>query len=475
MKLRHISAAVMALASAQAFAIAPGTAVDVTVYSAGSSANRAVVAGLILQNCQSNIDVYYSSIAAGGDFTSDAANGDSHRVYSCTLKTVAQGIDTEFTAFAGKTVRFFKRDSGGSGIGVFNLALGTAAALDTTSCIATGSVYPAVPQYLCTKNSAATTPLHLGLSDVEPALFKGINTPAGFNTAGADTTGVTITALNQTIFGVAVNNQLRNALQTAQSLTVGDYAADLSNMPSVPSAVVGSMLRGELQDPVGGLGWHAFGVANPTNQVNICRRAPGSGTQAAANAVFAGFPCETALKSVATNADSGLPNTLAVGNFSGNGFFVYEGGSTGNVISCLTAAQGVANTYAIGHVSVENASNGSWNHVKLDGIAPTRANATGGKYAYVYELTAQYKPTFIATLPGSAGAFITQFIKAAQTPLNLSRLATTTQAGIAALPAQGTYNPNANQANILNGGDLTRFISRMSRGGNSCTSFSVVQ
>jgi len=472
MKFSTIAIAAIGSFSSQAFALAPTAAVDLTVYSAGSSANRAVVGGLLLQNCGSEIDVYYSSIVAGGDFTTDAANGDSHRVYSCTFKTT--GVDPEFAAFAGKKIRFFKRDAGGSGIGVFNIASGTAQALDTTSCTATGIAYPAVPQYLCTKNSAPTTPLHYGFSDVEPALFKGANTPAGFANGGANLSGFTTVPITQTIFGVAVNKQLRNALQAAQGLAVGSYLPDLSNQPSISRAVAGSLFRGELQDPDNGLAWHVLGVANPTNQVNICRRVPGSGTQSAANLFYSGFPCAQSASPIAANADSGLPNSIT-GPFNGNPFYVYEGSSTGNVISCLTNADNSVNatgTYAIGHVSLENASNGSWDHVKLDGVSPTRANATSGKYDYVYSLTAQWKA---ANLSADQLSFVTQFTKAAQSASNLAKLSAANQAGVTALAPAGVFNPTANQTNTVGGGDITRFYTRMQRGLSSCTPYGVVQ
>jgi hypothetical protein len=270
----------------------------------------------------------------------------------------------------------------------------------------------------------------------------------------------------QTIMAVAVSNALYTALQTAQG-SIG--------IPSVPRNVIGSLTRGELAAPGEGLGWQALGVAEPTKQVNICRRAAGSGTQAAANLMFSGFPCSaTAQVSPAVNADSDYGNSLTPDSWNDGYFFVYEGGSSGNVASCLTAADG-AGAYAIGHLSRDTPETAAWKHVALDGVAPTRQNMIDGKYDYAVESTAQYRTANIAALDaGSAddkakAGFIKGFIKAVGRPANMDKLATATKNGLAALPTAGIYNDPSDPV-------AAAFVSRVGRlNGNNCTPFGVVQ
>ena len=172
------------------------------------------------------------------------------------------------------------------------------------------------------------------------------------------------------------------------------------------------------------------------------------------------------------------------GPFIGTGLYVYEGSTTGNVTAFLTNAQAdtVNAPYAIGHVSLENAETANWKHVRVDGVLPSRANATAGRYDYVVESTFQYVTSKINALKASAvdtnkvaGNFVEAFVASSGLPKNLAALSAANQNGISALPDVGVFNPLANQTNTVGGGDLTRFHSRMSRGGNSCAPWGVVQ
>jgi hypothetical protein len=492
MKIKLISAAAMVAMCGSAFALNPATSTAVgtaQIYSSGATALRNVVGGLFTQNCApATLDVYYSAAGSAAG-AGDTANGDSHRVYTCTLKTVAEGLEPEFQGkgLEGKNVAFYKVDRGGSAQGVQPVAspagVGTAlATLDLTSC---GARAATVPNYTCT-GTTQKTPL-LGVSDVEPALFVGVNVPTGFDAGGlsaAELGALTVTPVVQTVFGVAVNTRLRDALQAAQGLVVGDNSD--ANRPSIPRSIAGSLFRGEMADPANGLGWHALGVANPDKQVNVARRVAGSGTQAAANMYFGGFPCGPNAKSPATNGDfpSATGGNSNAGPFTGTGLYVYEGSTTGNVISLLTNAQNdaVNAPYALGHVSLENAETAAFKHVRVDGVLPSRANATAGRYDYVVESTMQYVTDKVAALKGSAnttdqvvGNFVEAFVASSGLPKNLAALSVANQNGVSSLPDAGPFNPAAVQTNVLNGGDLTRFNSRMSRGGNSCNPWGVVQ
>lgn len=481
MQIRLIAAAVL-LVAGQVHALTPtevAAASTIKVYASGASAIRNIVGQIFLQNCASNLDIYYSDRAAGGNFTADGANGDSHRVYTCTLKAEANlETDLKGKGLGGRNVAFFKRDAGGSAQGVFPVAVPSNSAnlaVNGTSCVATGNAAAfnaatgvTTPSFLC-KNSETVRAPELGFSDVEPAFFKGLNALSGFSSAGltpAQASGLTVVPTFLTIMGVGVSNALYTALQDAQGTT---------GVPTVPRSVIGSLTRGELADPAGGLGWQALGVADAEKQVNICRRAAGSGTQAAANLLFSNFPCSRdAQAAPSVNADSEYPNTLTPASWNDGAFFVYEASSAGNVANCLSNAND-AGGYAIGHLSLENAPTAKWKHVALDGVEPTRANMTAGKYDYAVESTAQYRTALITALnAGSAddkakAGFITGFAKAVGRPVNMDKLATATKAGLAALPGAGIYNDPADPI-------AAAFVSRVGRtNGNNCTPLAVVQ
>ena len=484
MKNRLIAAAAALMAVSQVQALTPtevGASSTIKVYAAGASAIRNIVGQIFLQNCASNLDIYYSSNAAGGSFTADAANGDSHRVYTCTLKADAN-LDTDLKGkgLGGKNVAFYKRDAGGSAQGVFPVALPSNSAnlAVSASCTSTGNAAnfnattgTTTPSYLCTSTETLRAP-DLGFSDVEPAFFKGLNALSGFSSNGltkAQADGLTVVPTFQTIMGVAVSTALYTALQTAQNT---------SGVPSVPRNVIGSLTRGELAAPADGLGWHALGVADPEKQVNICRRAAGSGTQAAANLLFSGFPCAaTAQVAPARNADSDYANTLTPASWTDGAFFVYEGGSSGNVASCLSNANDAAGGgYAIGHISRDTAETAKWKHVALDGVVPSRQNMIDGKYDYAVESTAQYRTAAVSALEASVNAddkakagFIKGFLQAVGRPVNMDKLATATKNGLAALPTAGKY---ADPTDPI----AAAFVSRVGRtNGNNCTPFGVVQ
>jgi hypothetical protein len=481
MKIRLIAATAAALIAGHAHALSPtvvGNASTIKVYAAGASAIRNIVGQIFLQNCASNLDIYYSDKSAGGSFTSDGANGDSHRVYTCTLKAESSlEADLKGKGLGGQNVAFFKRDAGGSGQGVFPLATPSNAAnlLVSDACTSTGNAANfnsttgvTTPSFLCKSSETVRAP-DLGFSDVEPKLFKGLNTPSGFNAIGLSTAqaaGLTVVPTFQTVMAVAVSNSLYTAMQAAQGT---------SGMPSMPHAVMGSLTRGELQDPAGGLGWQALGVANPEQQVNVCRRGPGSGTQAAANIMFSGYPCSALAQTPpAVNSDSEYANTLTPASWTDGAFFVYEASSSGNVANCLTNAN-AAGGYAVGHISRDTAPTANWKFVALDGIEPSRDNLKSGKYEYAVESTAQYRTAAISALnAGTAtdkakAGLITGFAKAVGRPANMDKLAAATKDGLAALPSAGIYNDPNNAVNAA-------FVSRVGRSsGNNCTPFGVVQ
>lgn len=465
MKIRSIAVAALAALSSQAFALAPAQVADagtVKVYMTGASALRNVIGGLFTQHCDADLDVYYSGVGTFGG-TAFSAAGDAHRVYTCTMKASSPIL-------AGKKVALFKSDIGGSGQGVFPVFFGgaegaTRSFLNLGTC---GSRAATAPNYTCT-GEQTQVPM-AGVSDVEPAMFKGINTPTDDPSYPQDGLSdvqlgaLDIAPLFQTVFGVAVNKSLRDAMQAKQGLAVGSDAE--ADRPSISMVEATSYFSGSLGAPSAGMGWQAIvgaSDAKKATRVNVCRRVQGSGTQAAANAMLVGFPCNNAAGTVAdaSYSDSGLANAVASVGPAGE-LFVFEGSSTGNVVSCLGAAEDKA-AYAIGHVSKENSETGSkWRHVKLDGIAPSRDNVKAGKYGYFYESTMQWHRDHVAALSADQQQFLAEFRAEAGKPASLAKLAAATQNGVAALPEAfaGAFGEGT--------ADEIAFGSRVTRGGNSC-------
>ena len=200
-------------------------------------------------------------------------------------------------------------------------------------------------------DSVATNPANripdFGLSDVEPALFKApLNTefpnPQLAPTELARFNGTTFPGF-QLAFGVPVNKVAGN---------------DTADIPSLSMATYGSMLTGKIRSWIDVPG---FNPALPRPQVIICRRVPGSGSQAIANQETGNAPCGTG----SIVANGGLPPATTVdsasvvnGTFTGSGtqgdpfvldpadgFTVIENSSSGNVRTCLTNAKngGVVN------------------------------------------------------------------------------------------------------------------------------------
>lgn len=471
MKIRHIALAASLAITGHAQALTPAQVADpqtVKVYMTGASALRNTIGSLFTQNCSADVSVYFSGV---GTFSgiSFSTPGDAHRVYACTMKS-------DSALLPGKRVALFKSDVGGSGQGVFPVYFGARPPFPTRKFLnltdaSCGTRQGSAPNYTCSTEQDQV-PM-VGVSDVEPALFRYMNVPKDDPTypiAGLDDQQLAeldAGPIFQTVFGVAVNRALRDALQAKQGLTVGSDAE--VDRPSMSRIAAASLFNGSLADPGAGLGWQPLVLATDTrrnSRVNICRRVAGSGTQAAANAFLTGFPCNSQNPEPLefSSSDSGLTNNISSVGPNGS-LFVFEGSTTGNVINCLNAAQS-ANAYAVGHVSKENnelATGSNWRHVKIDGIAPNRDNVKNGLYEYFFESTIQWHRDKFASLSADQQAFISAFRAEAAKPSSLASLSAAAQQGVAALPdsytgAFGTGTP----------AEIT-FGSRVTRGGASCT------
>lgn len=433
MKLRLVTlAAFAALAAGQAQALtlaqiasqkAAGTLIE--VHFSGASALSGVIGGLFTQNCAAGTLDTYLSDNTDPAFSGDASAGTSVKAYTCQL---INGNDFG-TAYNGRFIVFQKSDQGGSGNGVFPVAYSQALPflnLVAAQCNATTKV--------C-KSAGFTRAPDGGVSDVSPTAFNPeFNRPlepVNFSDKGAfpDVTNSNFSRVDgvvQTVFGLAVSQPLYAALQADQGVGTG--------RPTVPTAVISSMLSNAF-DP--SISWKALlpnsaaGVQN--QQINICRRVNGSGTQTSANRYWHEYASNTASLFPADNAgNSEFPSDI---NNVGNAgtILVYEGSSTGNVRDCLAKANDV-NAFAIGHVSLENAETAKWKFAKIDGAEGSRDNAKKGFYHYVFESTMQVRNSAAATQK----SFLNAFIDASKRPANLNQLSTAAQNGVMALPTAST-------------------------------------
>jgi hypothetical protein len=479
MKLKTLTGAcLLAFAAPSAMALNPATTVaasTVQVYASGASAQINSIGGL------------FGTMCVGGTLDTYVFSGNV-RGYSCTI---AAGV----SALAGKNVYFMYNADGGSGNGVYPIAKlvnsgGTFTSdpaaqrpqiVNPATCTLTGTPNT----YTCTSATLGNRWSDAGVSDVEPAMFKfDLNKPAAFASTALEDfeiANLDVGSQFQVIFGIAASNNLYDDLAAAQGLSTG-----AGQVPSIPRTALISLYTGQLADPSSGLGWQALftpgtlpGGSAVTGPVNIGRRVNGSGTQTAANAFFQGYGCVPTANLVPADASFTNPGSIVVN----------EGSGTSNVIAFVNA-RFAAGEYAIGLVSKENAPGGSdnWKHIAIDGQVPSRDNAKNGKYDYVYEQTMQWNTPYLdgfRTLPvGSGGAgytlpvgvtvddlksFLTSFRVRSGNPIVLDSIASSAvKEGIAAIA-------NFNEGYIFNDPAVTtqglankKFVSRMTRNGNSC-------
>jgi len=519
MKLHRIALAAAATFVAAASHAAPAVNIDgastVKVFLTGASALRATIAGVVLNDvcggsAANSSTTLYNLAESGSGFTF----GGNFWAITCNV-TAAGGAKVGLAA--NTPVAFFKSDNGGSAQGVFPVFFQDDRSFvqpvplaGCTSTTTVDRVYGGCP-------ATRTAKAMFGISDVEPGLFKEANVPNNDPLDTEDDTyptgGLTggqiallkVTPVVQTVFGVAVNNNLYTAMFAKQNLAAKKDAAgaacttastDETCTPSIGYAEARSLFQGSEGN------WKLLvgsADANLDSQVNICRRVNGSGTQAAANAGLLGFGCNAAALSPAdytfsssdapeavsqktATTESGLTmaqyaNANMGGAPVGSVFpampagttFVFEGPGTGDVVTCLNRANN-GGGYAIGHVSKENAPGSNlWKHARLEGAAPSRDNLKAGRYDYAFESTVQYLTTAFNALTAQQKSFITGFIAEAKKPDSLAKLSSANQQGVAALPSAYAGAFGTGTANEI------AFGSRVTRAGNSCTPFTAVK
>lgn len=408
---------------------------------AGASALRLLVGSYIQADLAqpATFDVFF-----------DSTTGANHRGYSFRTK-VAIG-----TWPVGTPVLITKRDAGGSAQGVTPLLNGGDATqahmlVDASCTTASGGVSPATDiqkaGFIC--GTTTTGLAHAGFSDVEPPLLQAtINGGGNLDTSGLDAAGFV-----QNIFAIAVNKKLYLALQKAQGL-VAPSATDIDEsaaaQPSIPKSFIAGALTGQLNGSSSSKkGWNLLIPASVDSninnkRINVCRRTPGSGTQAASNMYFANNPCGGSANQYTPTAGSTTVTPSVLGSLT-----VQQGSSTGVVENCLGTTEGLADStgggYAFGVLGRENnpqavvngaPSEKGYRYVKLSGATPSRASLIAGEYDFAVEASMQWAKPGAANAPtADVLAVLTKLRGEMGKAAILQGLDPDLQNGLAALPS----------------------------------------
>ena len=349
MQIKKLSAAcAVALAgmSAPAFALSAFDTPDLTVFLSGASAPdnflETIATGM------------FNGAVKGTDYFKYIDNGDGkqQRAFFGTMKTTA--VDPAIpAALSGKKVLFIKRSAGGSVMGVNPVARAEGIAVlkvASTTCAQATTGTPPVPvagEYKCSVvgvDPGLGTPTgdevvaDFGVSDVGPALFKEpFNVEFGkTQLSPAEVAAMTVKPVNVLAMGLAVTNTIPATTYFSK-------------------AIYGALIAGNLVE------WTKTGAAAPAagDQVVVCRRVPGSGTQTSYNWFFNNVPCATdSIAGSGATAPTRMTDS-ASGVVSGSGtsadpfvidptagYTVIENSTSGNVRDCLAkAADGGTHTF----------------------------------------------------------------------------------------------------------------------------------
>jgi hypothetical protein len=472
--------------------------------------------------------VYFGGATAPDNFLNDIAEG--------VLTGITYYLAPNYRAFAGAAngvpgvtdgtrVLFIKRSAGGSVFGVNPVARAQRVkTIDVNNC-ATGNGTKATPFNGCavvgidpgeanhaSANNAGLV-IDFGVADVEPAMFAGPlntenDTPA---LSPTEVARMRVQPVNQLMMGLAATNQVPATTFFSRS-------------------AYGAMLNGQIT---------TWDQVDPSleGDVVVCRRVEGSGTQTSYNWFFGNFPCasnEGGAIEPARMTDSAGWKTEGSGTTAdpyiidpAAGYTVIENSSSGNVRSCMAAANaGTDYTFtswdpeeqktnvfkvpfsssgpvkAIATLSIDSyTSTTGWSFRNLDGIGTFNAatqtpsvNATGifpskenlikGRYDFVVELSIQDRSVAVTNeqgdvVPAIAGvqkAFADEVVRRAGSPRFTGNFENTgvqvsTPFAYASLPQfyAGLADTNGSEVDGNGVRYADRFVSKFSRNANTCS------
>ncbi|MCX7099394.1 MAG: hypothetical protein NTV43_15975 [Methylococcales bacterium] len=462
MKKHVVKAALMALAlsgfSGASLAWDPKNTPDLELYMSGATAMDNAIKAMFDNLCE-------NTAAEPKDYYIDGTAGTNYRAFFCTLTPAkVPGLS------ASKKVLFIKRSAGGSAQGVSPLIEEKkidALNIFNNNCVASAADPHIWNCSITNPNDLLVKNPNMGISDVDPFMFRGPNTPAGFSpVTQAGIQALEVRPVAALLFGVPVTNGLYEALQIVQidkgtlpsNCTIGSYTE--ACMPSLSTHQISSLISGQIKK------WSEFTVNfNGTNYpltkypgvingpasdlVHFCKRTAGSGTGAQQYAKFLNSPCtRCGLPPIDISADNPLDGPRVLGNAgSGNMDQCLDDFAKGTNTSKLNSGNIVA--WAIGQQSMEKNANNAFGYkfVKVDGVAPTLKNAANGTYKDWVEPTYQWRKTGAGAPTGDLLKIIDKLVVEAGSPalvasiLNKSSNYTFGKSGFLAVATNGhAYN-----------------------------------
>jgi hypothetical protein len=278
-----------------------------------------------------------------------------HQIATSTLQPgffrfaprVGERADTDYVAFAGQLRTPAGGWAAGTNVIIINRALGGSVwgvnpvaraeeieSLDISATSCTTGAGTATDPFRCGVTQGTTANPHrvpdAGISDLAPALFVGdINNEGEVPAAPlsvAELARLTATPVYTLGFGVPVSNNVPD-LKLTRAALAGIMAGAIANWGQVDPALATSHPAVAAADML------------------VCRRVPGSGTQAIANLYFGNHPCTRTTNVPATRDDSAAPagawdsmtRTFTVEGNTGAANIV-ELSTSGDVRACLTNA-----------------------------------------------------------------------------------------------------------------------------------------
>lgn len=247
--------------------------------------------------------------------TTSGRTASDHRAYAGRLLVAAGGFP------AGAAVIINNRARGGSVWGVNPVARGEAIeslVIDATSCNGAGTAGSGTSAAPFTCNTLADVVPNAGVSDVAPKLFDDVFNTEGEPAAPKLTTAELATLSAQPIYGLAFGVPMTD------------------NLPLffVNKAMLSGIMTGNYST------WDQVNAALPADDVLICRRVNGSGSQAVANLYYGNYPCGTfnppADRDSVPTYDAATKLFVVEGETGG--LNVVENSSSGDVRTCMNNA-----------------------------------------------------------------------------------------------------------------------------------------
>lgn len=325
-KLALLCGVACAAFAGQASAQLSGNATALGIVNDAQTNNRIVyVSGA--SAVQGGLNQIASTLFQPGFFYFQSANAGDYRGFAGKLANATANWPV------GTNVIFINRAKGGSVQGVNPVARGTAIeSINVSSAGCTTGAGTLASPYVCALTTDVTgtaTPSiasdnyrvpDAGVSDVAPGLFDGL-----FNTEGepaepaldpSELATLTPTPLYGLAFGVPLTDNLP-LIKLNKSVVSAIYAGNVGT-------------------------WNTVDASLPADDVLICRRVNGSGTQAVANLYFGNYPCDTGSRAntpadrSAGSAWDGVNRFTVEGNTGATN--VVENSTSGDVRSCMNAA-----------------------------------------------------------------------------------------------------------------------------------------